>query len=342
MTVAVGELNGMQKAAAVLLQIGPQRASKVLRSMSEAEVLSLMTAVANLPTLDSDDVARIVAEFVEGASASRGIAQGGLDAARAFLETRLGAKEAADLLANLESYSSPGGPIVDPLAFLVQVPQHQMLSFLRDEHPQTVAVVLAHLPPEAAARLLAELPADLRSDAAQRVALLQRVAPEVLDLTATVLRRKLADLANDAVPISEGGVTSLVEILNRADRQTEKGILADLDQRSPELAEQIRNQLFVFDDVVALDDKTLQKVLRHVVVGELAVALKAVSDDIREKFLRNLSERAATDLVEEIELLGPTRLSQVEAAQAAIVRVVRELDAQGEILLMRGDDDMVV
>lgn len=336
-------LDGPQKAAAVLLQIGPQRAARVLRSMTEAEVMGLMGAVTSLPRLSSEDVASIVAEFVEEASQREGVAQGGADAARAFLETRMGAKEAADLIASLENVSKGGSTVAfDPLSFLSQVPQSQIVSFLRDEQPQTVAVVLTHLPPEAAARVLADLPPELRTEAAERIALLQRVTPEVIDLAASVLRRKLADLASDVQTASEGGVGQLVEILNRADRQTEKSILVDLDERSPELAEQIRNQLFVFDDVVALEDKTLQKVLRHVVVGELAVALKAVADEVKEKFLRNMSERAATDLLEEIDLLGPTRISQVEAAQAAIVRVVRELDAQGEIILVRNDDELVV
>jgi flagellar motor switch protein FliG len=338
----VATLSGMQKAATILLQLGPQRASRILKAMTESEVIALTSAVANLPPLGADDVAQVVAEFIEDATRLKGVAQGGLAAARALLEAKVGPKEAAELLAQLQPDQLPPVSSVDPLSFLAQVPQNQLSAFLSEEHPQTIAVILSHLQPELAARVLADLPEAVRVETAQRIALMQRVAPEVIDLTASVLRRKLADLAIEAQGGTENGISTLAEILNRADRQTERGILAALDERDPELADQVRNQLFVFDDVAKLDDRTLQVVLRHVVPGELALALKTVGPEVRQKFLSNMSERAAADLVEEMELLGPVRMSQVEAAQAAVVRVVRELDAQGEIVLAREEDELVV
>ncbi|MDA8391755.1 MAG: flagellar motor switch protein FliG [Actinomycetota bacterium] len=331
-------LDGLQRAATVLLQMGPERAARVLKGMSEAEVMAIAGAITALPALDAVTVAEVVGQFVTEAAARYGVVQGGTNAAKSLLEIRLGQRAANDAMAIFEAH---GPQPVDPLDFLSEMSAAQLLGFLKDEHPQTVALVLNHLPPDVAAAVLAGLSDELRVEAARRVALMGRVSPDFLERAAEVLKRKLEGVVVDTSSVEGGGVASLVEILNRADRGTEKSILAELDQRNPELAEQIRNQLFVFDDVVSLDDRTLQKVLRHVVPGELAVGLKSAEEEVRTKFLRNLSERAAADVLEEMEVLGPVRLSQVESAQAAIVRVVRELDAKGEIILVRGDDEMV-
>lgn len=336
---AAVRLSGAQRAAAVLVQMGPERASRILREMSEAEVTALAAAVASLPVLEVPIVTSIMGDFLEGAKAQLGVSQGGVSAARALLEQRLSPRQAQEILSSLGA-----GPPALPsaLGFLSEVPVAHLAAFLASEHPQTTAVVLAQVPPEAAGAVLSALPAELQPDVARRVAQSGRVAPEVLDMVAGVLRRRLADHEGEAAPAASGGVPSLVDILTRVDRGTEKGILAEFDREDPELADKVRGLLFVFDDVVRLDDRTLQKVLRHIVPGELAIALKASSEEVRSKFTRNLSERAASDLAEEMELLGPVRLSQVDAAQASVVKVVRELDAAGEILLERGDDDLVV
>lgn len=331
-------LDGLQRAATVLLQMGPEKAARVLKGMSEAEVMAIAGAITALPPLDARTVAEVVGQFVTEAAARYGVVQGGTGAAKSLLEIRLGQRAANEAMAIFETH---GPQPVDPLDFLSEMSAAQLLGFLKDEHPQTIALVLNHLPPDVAAAVLAGLSDELRGEAARRVALMGRVSPDFLERAAEVLKRKLEGVVVDTSSVEGGGVASLVEILNRADRGTEKSILSELDQRNPELAEQIRNQLFVFDDVVSLDDRTLQKVLRHVVPGELAVGLKSADEEVRTKFLRNLSERAAADVLEEMEVLGPVRLSQVESAQAAIVRVVRELDAKGEIILVRGDDEMV-
>jgi len=201
-----------------------------------------------------------------------------------------------------------------------------------------------HLAPDHAAEILGKMEEKVRVDIADRIATMGRIDPQVVQDIAAVFERKFATLLQPGgqTRLAAGGVTALVSILNNVDRASEKLILTELDELDPEVAEKIRNQLFVFDDVVALDDRTLQKVLRNVVPKDLAVALKGVDDSVRDKFLRNVSERASEDLVEEIEMLGPTRLSTVESSQMQLVKIVREMEEAGEIVLMRGDDDLVV
>ncbi|MDA8070100.1 MAG: flagellar motor switch protein FliG [Actinomycetota bacterium] len=331
-------LSGVQKAAVVLAQLDTDRATKVLKAMSESEVVDLMSAVATLPPLDVDAVRGILAEFAGQAAALLQVGQGGVDVARRLLRERLGPSRAEEVL---EQFLEAGQP--RPLAILQRLEAHQIVSFLGDEHPQTIAVVLAHLSADHGAQVLGLLDEELRADVARRVAVMGRISPEVVQTMADTLEQKLSAVvrAGAGAASEVGGVGSIVAILNQSERSLEKQILATLEQEDPALAEQIRNEMFVFDDVVNLDDRTLQRVLRNVVPKDLAVALKGLEAEVREKFLRNLSERAAEDMAEEIEILGPTRLSQVEAAQQSIVKVVRELDAAGEIVLLRGDDELV-
>ncbi len=331
-------LTSPQKAAVVLAQLDDVRATKVLKAMSESEVVELMAAMATLPALDATAVRAVLAEFVGQAAALLQVGQGGVEVARRLLRERLGAAKAEEVL---QQFLQAGQS--RPLAILQRIDPQQIISFIGDEHPQTVAVVLAHLPSDHAAQVLATLDDQLRTDVSRRIATMGRIAPDVVQTIATTLEQKLAAVLRAGVgPESEvGGVGSIVAILNQSDRASEKQILASLEESDPELAEKIRNEMFVFDDVVNLDDRTLQRVLRNVVPKDLAVALKGVDDEIRDKFLRNMSERAAQDLTDEIELLGPTRLSQVESAQQAVVKVVRELEATGEIVLARGDDEFV-
>ncbi len=258
--------------------------------------------------------------------------------ARRLLRDRLGAGRAEDVL---QRFVEPSDS--HPLAFLHRLDPQQIVGSVADEHAQTVATVLAHLPADMAAQVVAHMDESMRIDVAKRIATMGRIMPDTIKHVADVLEKKLATLLRSGASSSAqvGGVSAIVAILNQTDRASEKSILSELEQRDPALAEQIRNEMFVFDDVISLDDRTLQRVLRNVVPKELAVALKGVDGDIREKFLRNMSERAAQDLADEIELLGPTRLSTVEAAQTAVVHIVRELEASGEIVLARGDDEFV-
>ncbi|MGH9017354.1 MAG: flagellar motor switch protein FliG [Acidimicrobiales bacterium] len=331
-------LTGSQKAAVVLAQLDTDRSTKILRSMSEHEVVDLMSTMATLPTLGPDDVRRVLSEFSMHATAAVQVGQGGVDVARKLLRERLGTAKAEEVLDRFvaESYSHP-------LSFLNRIDPLQIASFIGDEHPQLIALVLSHLPPDSAAQVISSLEESVRPDVARRIATMDRLSAEVVQEVASFLEQKLATVLRAGVTGGNdmGGLSSIVAILNQTERSSEQQILAELEQTDPDLAERIRNEMFVFDDVAALDDRTLQQILRNVVPKDLAVALKSVTDPVRDKFLKNVSERAAQDVMEEIELLGPTRLSQVEAAQSAIVKTVRELETSGEIVLARGDDEFV-
>ncbi|MHB8263619.1 MAG: flagellar motor switch protein FliG [Acidimicrobiales bacterium] len=330
-------LLGPQKAALVIAQLDEEHAQRVLKGLSETEVIDLIAEMASLPALEPHVVRTVLGEFLEQAAVLFQVKQGGIDVARKLLEDRLGRARAEEIISELEM-----GDQVHPLAFLNKIDPLQVASFLADEHPQTIAVVLAHLSSDDAARVLAEMHEQLRVDVARRIATIGRIPPEAVSQVAEVLERKLANLIRSGVVITEiGGISSIVSILNHSERSTEKQILSELEETDPELAEQIRNELFVFDDITNLDDRTLQRVLRNVVAKDLAVALKGVSDQVRDKFLLNMSERAQEDLTEEMEILGPIRVSQVESAQQAVVRVVRELESAGEIVLVRGDEQLV-
>jgi flagellar motor switch protein FliG len=334
----VPNLTGPQKAAVVLAQLDEQRATRLLKAMSETEAVELMAAMASLPTLSPEQVKAVLAEFVGQAAALLQVGQGGIEVARRLLRERLGSSRAEEILQHFVD-ATPN----TPMAVLHRVDPQQIVSFFAEEHPQTVAMVLAHLPAEQAAAVLAYFDEDRRADVARRIATMGKIAPDVLQQVADILDQKLATLLHSGAGSGTqvGGIRTLVAILNQIDRGSEKQILESLEQTDPEVAEEVRNEMFVFDDVVNLDDRTLQRVLRNVVPKDLAVALKGVDERIREKFLRNMSERAAADLIEEVQLLGPTRLSQVEAAQQAVVKVVRELEQAGEIVIARGDDELV-
>jgi flagellar motor switch protein FliG len=327
-------MNGSQKAAALLVQLGTTRAAKVLRNMTEVEVIELMTQVAALPQLDDDTVDSVVQDFSLGLAASRSISQGGLDQARALLTERLGARQAESVLEQLGA-----GLAGNPLKFLDSVDPQQIAAFVGEEHPQLVSVIIAHLPLDSAAAVLGEFEAARGADIAARVANMGRISPDVLNQTADLVRRKLAALLSNEQAFATGGVDALVGILNHSDRATEKRIIGDLELQDPALAERVRAQLFVFDDIGGIDDRTMQRILRNVVPGDLAVALKTASADVRNKFLANMSERAAVDVRDEMDTMGPVRVSTVEAAQTGIVRVIRELEAAGEVTLARGNND---
>ncbi|HLI15985.1 MAG TPA: flagellar motor switch protein FliG [Acidimicrobiales bacterium] len=336
-TARLDQLSGRQRVAIVLAQLPTAHSAAILRALGDEEAIALTTEIASLPPLDEAVVAQVVREFVQRLQATRSVGQGGLDRARALLTELVGAQRAEAVLAQLR-----GKDAVGPLAFLSHADPAHVVPFLLDEHPQTIAVVLAHLPAADAARILNALPAHFRNEVVLRIARMDRVPPEAISQAAGQLASKLRGLisAGSSVP---GGIPSLVEILNCADASTEKQVLGDLEARDPELAEAVRARMFTFEDVLRLDDRTLQLVFRSVTIGDLALAVKGAGDDpqVRERIRSNLSERAAAELDEELEVLGPVRLSMVDAAQASIVRVVRELEADGTIVIARPTDEVI-
>src|SRR4051794_14763975 len=319
------------------MQVGKDRAAPVLRALREQEVSEIMAEVARLSNLEKGAIDEVLDEFRETFIARAHIAQGGYDTARELLEASYGGDKAEEILVNL------GVTLVAaPFEFLRRADTRQVLSYLQDEHPQTIALVLAHMSSDAAALVLSALPEEQQRDVAQRIATMDRTSPEVIEQVETILQKKLSTVIQQSDYTSAGGIQSLVDILNRSDRATERLILEGLEKANPELADDVRNRMFIFEDIITLDDRSVQLVLRQVDAKELAIALKGVDQTVRDKIMQNMSERAAANLAEEINLLGPVKLKTVEEGQAAVVRVIRVLEEAGQIVMSRGSDELVV
>jgi flagellar motor switch protein FliG len=330
-TAVQRHLTGPQKAAIFLLQMGKDRSAKVLQSMREPEVEELMTEIARLEGVDANTVDEVLDEFRDLAAARRYFTQGGMSFAAEVLEASMGTGKARDVMDRLAS------SLVElPFEFLRRADPRQILTFLQDEHPQTIALVIAHMHADHAAMVLGGLNEALQADVAHRVATMDRTSPEVIAQVEQVLERRISSVIQSSDFAVAGGVQDLVDILNRSDRGTERLILEGLEAKDAELAEEVRSRMFVFEDITTLDDRSVQMVLRELDAKQLAVALKGVRDDVRNKIMRNMSTRASTNLAEEIDLLGPVRLKSVEEAQGDIVRVIRALEDSGQIVIQRG------
>jgi flagellar motor switch protein FliG len=328
------DLTGARKAAVVLLQMGKEEAARVLSYLKETEVEELTAEIVRLGSVEGTVADDVLSEFHTLATAQRHVSQGGMDVARELLESSLGFDRAGEIFDRLSSV------FMDvPFGFLAQADPRQVLSFLQDEHPQTIALVLAHMSAAQASQILSGLAADLQADVAHRIAVMDRTSPDVIRLVEATLERKISSVLQPSDLSSVGGLEPLVEIINRADRATERLILEGLAGRNPELAEEIRSKMFMFEDITSLDDRSVQLVLRQVETNDLATALKGVRDEVRTKVMKNLSERAAENLADEIEMLGPVRLRTVEESQAKIVQAIRTLEESGQIVIQRGDED---
>jgi flagellar motor switch protein FliG len=328
-------LTNRQKVAVVLAQLGSKKATPILKEMSDPDAIAFTTELANLPALDTDTVVGILAELVDRIHESTLVSQGGITLARQFLQERLGQARADEVLEELENKNTSG-----PLAVLAHADPRQVVAILAEQQPQTVAVLLAHMRPEDAARIMAELPGEFRIKVARRIAQLERVDPAAVRQTTALIEAKLRSLHTVGALTVAGGASAIAEILNHSDRQTERQILGELESEDSELVEQIRASLFTFDDVIALDARSLQQILRRVPTSTLATALKGaqLDTDAMAHIRGNLTERGAQTLDEELEVLGAIRTSQVDAAQAEIVRTARELDAEGVIVIARNDE----
>jgi flagellar motor switch protein FliG len=331
-----GALRGRQKAATLLIALGPEIAASVLRHLKESEVERLTMEIFAMEKVTEDLKDQVLEECYEMALARDFITSGGADYAREMLQQALGEQKANELLNKLVAVRQPHA-----FDFVRDTDPGQLISFLQNEHPQTIALILSHLEAQQAAVIMAGLPESLQSQVAMRIANMDRTPPEVVEHVERVLKRRLASVLNRDFT-SVGGIEFLVKILNKVDRGTEKSILESLEEMNPDLAAQVRKLMFVFEDLVTLDDRSLQRVLREVDPKDLALALKGASDELRKKVFRNLSTRAAAMLQEEIEMSGPVRLRQVEEAQTRIVEVVRRLDEAEEIVISRGEDDVLL
>jgi flagellar motor switch protein FliG len=336
-TVTIEALNGVQKVAIVLAQLDSETSSTLLRTLGHEESILLATEMAKLPPLRRDVVVQVLDEFVERVNTTRSIGQGGMAQARRMLASVIGEQQATEVM-----LQSGGSVAIGPLAFLSNAEPEHVVPHLIDEHPQTVAVILAHLSPPDGARLLDAMPGDFRAEVAVRIATMDRVSPDAIGVAAAQLASKLRGLGSSRSSVP-GGIPALVDLLNLADGSTEKQVLGDLEARSPELAEAIRARMFTFEDVLALDDQTIQVLLRNVPVKDLALAMRGTTDnpEAMEKITRNLSERGRAELAEEMDVMGSVRASLVDGAQSSMVRTVRELEASGAIVIGRGNDELI-
>lgn len=328
---------GVRKAAVLLIQLGKDRAAQVLAHLSEADVERVSAEVARLESVSLAEGEAVLSEFHDMMTARAHIAQGGLTFAQQLLEKSLGAERAAEIMERLTAAA-----VQMPFQFLHRADPAQLRSFIVNEHPQVIALVLAHMTPDKASLLLSGLPSDLQARVAHRIAVMDRTSPDIVRMVETTLERKFSSMLQPAELSRVGGVDPLVNIINRSDRATERQIVEGLESFDSALADEVKSRMFMFEDIVSIDDRSVQQVLRQVATSELALALKGVSDVVRFKITKNLSERAAENLLEEVELLGAVRLTQVEEAQQSIIRTIRQLEEQGQILVRRGNDDEFV
>jgi flagellar motor switch protein FliG len=314
--------------------IGPENASRVFGRLSDDEIEQMTLDLSGLGTIDSDTKAAVLDEFYEMAVAKRYVAQGGIGVAKDMLEKSFGAERAFEILNRLQTSLQEV-----PFQFLKKADPGQITSFIQEEHPQTIALIVAHLNPSMAAIILSALPQEVQSDVVLRVAAMDRTAPEIVHEVEKVLERKMAAVFSQGFTFA-GGVKDVAEILNRIERATEKSIMADLAERDPELADEISRLMFTFEDIIYVDDAGIQKTLREIESKDLALALKAANEEVANKIYRNMSERSREMLKEEIEFMGPVKLKNVEEAQQKIVGVVRRLEEAGELVVSgRGGGD---
>lgn len=330
------QLTGRQKAAILLIALGPEIAAQIYKHLKDEEIEQLTLEIANMRRVDPKLKEEVVEEFHQMCVAKEYIAQGGIEYAKEILERALGTQKALDVINRLSSTLQ-----VKPFDFVRKTDPSQLLNFIQGEHPQTIALIMAYLDPDKAAAILSALPPERQADVARRIALMDRTSPEVIREVEKILERKLSSLVQEDFT-SAGGVKTLAEVLNRVDRSTEKAIMENLEVRDPELAEEIKRLMFVFEDIVQLDDRSIQRVLREVDSKELALALKGASEEVFNKIRRNMSKRAADMLKEEIEFMGPVRLRDVEEAQQKIVNIIRKLEEAGEIVIARGGGDEII
>lgn len=331
------DLTGRQKAAIFLVTLGSEISAEIFKHLREDEIETLTFEIARLENIDSEQRDLVLQEFQELMMAQDFISSGGIDYARELLEKSLGSQKAVDIISRLTSSLK-----TRPFDFIRRTDPAHLLNFIQLEHPQTIALILAYLEPAKASVILGQLPQDKQSDVAKRIATMDRTSPEVLREVERVLEKKLSSLSQEDYTAA-GGVGSIVDILNLVDRSTEKIIIESLEEDDPELAEEIKKRMFVFEDIVMLDDRAIQKVMREVDTNELAKALKAVDPDVQDKIYRNMSKRAAALLKEDMEFMGPTRRKDVEEAQQKIVSIIRKLEEQGEVVIARsGEEDVLV
>ena len=329
-------LTGVQKAAILLIALGPEKSAAIFQHLKEEEIEELTLEIANTRSISAETKEDVLNEFYQVCLAQQYIAEGGIGYAKELLEKALGDDKAQDVISKLTASLQ-----VRPFEFVRKTDPSQLLNFIQDEHPQTIAMILSYLTPSQAALVLGALPPEKQADVARRIALMDRTSPDVIKEVEKVLEKKLSSLVNQDYTIV-GGVDATVNILNTVDRATEKHIMETLEIEEPELADEIRKKMFVFEDILLLDDRAIQRVLRDVENADLELALKSSNEEVQNVIFKNLSKRLASMIKEDIEFMGPVRMKDVEEAQQKIVNIIRKLEDAGEIVISRGGGDDIV
>ena len=330
------EYNGIQKAAILLIALGPEKSASIFKHLKEDEIEELTLEIANTRSVSPQTKESVLNEFYQVCLAQQYIAEGGIGYAKELLDKALGSDKAQEVITKLTASLQ-----VRPFEFVRKTDPSQVLNFIQDEHPQTIAMILSYLSPAQSAMILGALTPEKQADVAKRIAKMDRTSPDVIKEVERVLERKLSSLINQDYTIV-GGVDAIVGILNTVDRGTEKHIMESLEIEEPELADEIRKKKFVFEDILLLDDRAIQRVLRDVDNNDLAVALKGANEEVQNVIFKNLSKRLAAMIREDMEFMGPVRMKDVEEAQQKIVGIIRKLEDSAEIVISRGGGDEII
>lgn len=334
--MANAELTGVQKAAVLLITLGPEKSASIFKHLKEEEIEELTLEIANTRSISPQEKEDVLNEFYQVCLAQQYIAEGGIGYAKELLEKALGEQKAQDVITKLTASLQ-----VRPFEFIRKTDPSQVLNFIQDEHPQTIAMILSYLSPTQSAMILGALTPEKQADVAKRIAMMDRTSPDVIKEVERVLERKLSSLLNQDYTIV-GGVDAIVDILNTVDRGTEKHIMESLEIEQPELADEIRKKMFVFEDILLLDDRAIQRVLRDVDNNDLGVALKGANEEVQNVIFKNLSKRLSAMIKEDMEFMGPVRMKDVEEAQQKIVGIIRKLEDSAEIVISRGGGDEII
>ena len=334
--MANAELTGVQKAAVLLITLGPEKSASIFKHLKEEEIEELTLEIANTRSISPQEKEDVLNEFYQVCLAQQYIAEGGIGYAKELLEKALGEQKAQDVITKLTASLQ-----VRPFEFIRKTDPSQVLNFIQDEHPQTIEMILSYLSPAQSAMILGALTPEKQADVAKRIAMMDRTSPDVIKEVERVLERKLASLLNQDYTIV-GGVDAIVDILNTVDRGTEKHIMESLEIEQPELADEIRKKMFVFEDILLLDDRAIQRVLRDVDNNDLGIALKGANEEVQNVIFKNLSKRLSAMIKEDMEFMGPVRMKDVEEAQQKIVGIIRKLEDSAEIVISRGGGDEII
>ncbi|WP_010649312.1 flagellar motor switch protein FliG [Oceanobacillus massiliensis] len=331
-----GALTGKQKAAILLISLGPDVSAQVYKYLSEEEIEKLSLEISSVKKVDSSLKEDVIEQFHQIAIAQDYITQGGIGYAKTVLEKAFGKHEASNIINRLTSSLQ-----VRPFDFARKADPQQVLNFIQGEHPQTIALVLSYLDPEQSGQILSSLPQEMQADVAKRIATMDSTSPEIISQVEQVLERNISSSVTEDYT-QTGGIQAVVEVLNGVDRSTERTILDALEIQDPELADEIKKRMFVFEDIVILDNRAIQRVIREVENDDLRLSLKVASDEVKDVVFSNMSQRMAETFREEMEYMGPVRLRDVEEAQTRIVSSIRRLEDIGEIVIARGGGDDII